>query len=157
MQKRLLTIVCVLLFAIAGFAADKKAPAKKSTGGPDKAYLQKIWDGWAGLDGTKQAGYYAPGPHLFFDLAPLKYGSWDEYQAGVAKILDEYKSGTLIVNDDAQIHTVGDTAWVASTIKSDLMRKNGKREMATFRWTAIFEKHDGKWLIVHEHVSEPMQ
>ena len=37
-----------------------------------------------------------------------------------------------------------------------MMKKTGKREMATFRWTAIFEKHDGKWLIVHEHVSEPM-
>jgi ketosteroid isomerase-like protein len=63
----------------------------------------------------------------------------------------------LTVNDDAEIHTVGDTSWVASTVKSDMMRTNGKREMATFRWTAIFEKQDGKWLIVHEHVSEPMQ
>ena len=156
MQKRLLTIVtCLLILATASFAADKK-PAKKSAGGPDKAYLQKIWDGWAGLDGTKQAQYYAPGPHLFFDLAPLKYSSWDEYQTGVAKILGEYQSGTLTINDDAEIHTVGDTAWVAATVKSDLVKKGGKREMATFRWTAIFEKHDGKWLIVHEHVSEPM-
>ncbi len=69
---------------------------------------------------------------------------------------DEYKSATLTVNDDAEIHTVGDTAWVAATVKADMMKKSGKREMATFRWTAIFEKHDGKWLIVHEHVSEPM-
>ena len=144
------------MLAIASFAADKKPAAKKTTGGPDKAYLQKIWDGWAALDGSKQAEFYATGPHLYFDLAPLKYASWDEYQAGVAKLLDEYKSATLTVNDDAEIHTVGDTAWVASTVKADMMKKTGKREMATFRWTAIFEKHDGKWLIVHEHVSEPM-
>ncbi len=157
MQKRLSTIVtCVLMLAIASFAADKKPAAKKTTGGPDKAYLQKIWDGWAALDGSKQAEFYATGPHLYFDLAPLKYASWDEYQAGVAKLLDEYKSATLTVNDDAEIHTVGDTAWLASTVKADMMKKTGKREMATFRWTAIFEKHDGKWLIVHEHVSEPM-
>jgi len=157
MQKRLSTIVtCVLMLAIASFAADKKPAAKKTTGGPDKAYLQKIWDGWAALDGSKQAEFYATGPHLYFDLAPLKYASWDEYQSGVAKLLDEYKSATLTVNDDAEIHTVGDTAWVASTVKADMMKKTGKREMATFRWTAIFEKHDGKWLIVHEHVSEPM-
>ena len=157
MQKRLSTIVtCVLMLTIASFAADKKPAAKKTTGGPDIAYLQKIWDGWAALDGSKQAEFYATGPHLYFDLAPLKYASWDEYQAGVAKLLDEYKSATLTVNDDAEIHTVGDTAWVASTVKADMMKKTGKREMATFRWTAIFEKHDGKWLIVHEHVSEPM-
>ena len=138
------------------FCRRQETAAKKTTGGPDKAYLQKIWDGWAALDGSKQAEFYATGPHLYFDLAPLKYASWDEYQAGVAKLLDEYKSATLTVNDDAEIHTVGDTAWVASTVKADMMKKTGKREMATFRWTAIFEKHDGKWLIVHEHVSEPM-
>jgi ketosteroid isomerase-like protein len=28
--------------------------------------------------------------------------------------------------------------------------------MGQFRWTAVFEKQDGKWLIVHEHVSQPM-
>jgi ketosteroid isomerase-like protein len=39
-----------------------------------------------------------------------------------------------------------------------MVKKNDKREMATFRWTAVFEKQkDGKWLIVHEHVSEPIQ
>jgi hypothetical protein len=29
--------------------------------------------------------------------------------------------------------------------------------MGTFRWTVIFESEDGKWLIVHEHVSAPIQ
>lgn len=158
MQKRVLTsLTFVLMLAVAAVAADKKPAAKKTSGGPDKAYLQQIWDGWAGLDGTKQAQYYAQGPHLFFDLAPLKYASWDEYQAGVGAILNDIKSATLTVNDDAQIHTVGDTAWVASTVKADMMKKSGKREMATFRWTAVFEKHDGKWLIVHEHVSQPVE
>jgi ketosteroid isomerase-like protein len=28
--------------------------------------------------------------------------------------------------------------------------------MGNFRWTAVFEKQDGKWLIAHEHVSEPL-
>jgi ketosteroid isomerase-like protein len=158
MLKRHLTMITfVLLFSLAAFAADKK-PAAKSGGGPDKTYAQKIWDGWAGLDGTKQAQYYAQGPHTFFDIAPLKYFSWEEYQAGVANVLGEYKSATLTVNDDFQSHNLGNTAWCTATIKADMVKKNDKREMATFRWTAIFEKQkDGKWLIVHEHVSEPMQ
>ena len=159
MQKRLLTVIsCLLIFSLAAFAADKK-PAAKSSGGPDKAYAQKIWDGWAGLDGAKQAQYYAQGPHTFFDIAPLKYTSWEEYQAGVANVLGEYKSATLTINDDFQSHMVGgNTSWCTATVKADMVKKNDKREMATFRWTAVFEKQkDGKWLIVHEHVSEPMQ
>jgi hypothetical protein len=35
--------------------------------------------------------------------------------------------------------------------------KSGKREMSNFRWTFVFGKQDGKWVIVHEHVSSPMQ
>ena len=30
-------------------------------------------------------------------------------------------------------------------------------EMGNFRWTAIFENQDGKWMTVHEHVSAPLQ
>jgi ketosteroid isomerase-like protein len=29
--------------------------------------------------------------------------------------------------------------------------------MAVLRWTLIFEKQAGKWMIVHEHMSEPLQ
>jgi ketosteroid isomerase-like protein len=61
------------------------------------------------------------------------------------------------VNDDAQIHGAGEYAWGTATLKSDMTQKSGKRELATFRWTVVFEKQDGKWLIVHEHVSVPSQ
>jgi hypothetical protein len=29
--------------------------------------------------------------------------------------------------------------------------------MATLRWTVVFQKQDGKWLIVHEHISAPAE
>ena len=29
-------------------------------------------------------------------------------------------------------------------------------EMGNFRWTVVFENEEGKWLIVHEHVSAPL-
>jgi ketosteroid isomerase-like protein len=35
--------------------------------------------------------------------------------------------------------------------------KDGKGLEADTRQTAIWEKRGGKWLIVHEHVSVPMQ
>lgn len=66
--------------------------------------MQKIWDGWATLDPANVAQFYAKGPHVFFDIAPLKYNSWDEYQQGVKNVLAPYKSATVTVNDDAQIH-----------------------------------------------------
>jgi len=81
MTKRFLTVLfCLLALTLASSAQTKKSPMKKSAGpAPDKAYLQKVWDGWSTLDPANVAKFYATGPHVFFDIAPLKYNSWDEY------------------------------------------------------------------------------
>src|SRR5215471_8992952 len=86
MTKRLSTVLLFLLaLALCASAQTKKSAMKKSTAGPapDKAYLQKIWDGWATLDPANTAKFYARGKHVFFDIAPLKYDSWEEYENGV--------------------------------------------------------------------------
>jgi len=38
-----------------------------------------------------------------------------------------------------------------------MTHESGKVEMGNMRWTAILENQAGKWIIVHEHVSVPMQ
>jgi ketosteroid isomerase-like protein len=151
------TVIFVLLLcASASFAQTKKATGKAAGPGPDKALLQKIWDGWATLDPANVAQFYATGPHTFFDIAPLKYGSWEEYQKGVVNVLADFKTAKLTVNDDAVIHPAGEFYWGTATVKEDVTMKSGKREMATFRWTFVFAKQDGKWVLVHEHISEPL-
>ena len=158
-MKRSLTIsLCLLALTLSGFAQAKKSTMKKSAAGPvpDKALMQKIWDGWATLDPANVAKYYASGPHVFFDIAPLKYNSWDEYQAGVKNVLAGYKSAKFTV-DDANVHSHGDLVWGTALVKEEMTTKAGKVEMGTFRWTMIWENQDGKWLIVHEHVSAPLQ
>jgi ketosteroid isomerase-like protein len=154
MKNRIAVLGLVLCLALAGAA--QKAAKSGAAGAVDKAHLQKIWDGWASLDAAGQKQFYAQGPHVFFDISPLKYASWDEYQATVSKELGDYKAAKFTVNDDAQIHKLGDGYWITATVASDMTEKSGKRDMAQFRWTAVFEKQDGKWLIVHEHVSIPM-
>jgi len=74
----------------------------------------------------------------------------------VKNVLAGYKSAACTVNDDAAIHSHGDLVWGTATIKEQMTTKAGKVEMGNFRWTVIWENVDGKWLIVHEHVSEPL-
>ncbi len=161
MKRLLLFSLCLLALTLSGFAQVKKPSMKKmkSAAGaaPDKAYMQKIWDVWATMDPTNVAKFYATGPHTFFDIAPLKYNSWDEYQAGVKGVLAGYKSAKFTVNDDADVHPHSDLVWGTATVKEEMTTKAGKVEMGNFRWTVIWENEDGKWLIVHEHVSAPLQ
>lgn len=158
-MKRFLTVLlCLLALTLSGFAQTKKSPMTKPAGPvPDKAYLQKIWDGWSTLDPANVAKYYATGPHVFFDIAPLKYNSWDEYAKGAQGLVATYKSAKFTLNDDVAIHPHGDLVWATATVAEQMTTKAGKVEMGNFRWTAIFENEDGKWMIVHEHVSEPVQ
>ncbi len=149
-------VICVVCITLLGFAQD--APKKMSSSEmPDKALMQKIWDGWSTLDPANTAQFYARGPHVFFDIAPLKYNSWDEYQEGVKKELAGYKSARFTVNDDAQIHPAGQVVWGTATVKFDMMEKSGKDNQGDMRWTVVWQKQGGKWLVVHEHVSVPMQ
>jgi ketosteroid isomerase-like protein len=156
MLKRFLTVSLCLL-ALAASAQTKKS-AKKAAAGPtpDAALMQKIWDGWATLDPSNTAKYYASGPHVFFDLAPLKYNSWDEYEKGVRNVLAGYKSAKFTV-DSPDVHPQGDLVWATAIIKEEMTQKSGKVDMGNFRWTVIWGNEDGKWLIIHEHVSAPLQ
>jgi ketosteroid isomerase-like protein len=156
MKNSFTLVVCVLALTLSGFA---RPSSSKSTAlpAPDKAALQKIWDGWSTLDPANVAKFYATGPHTFFDIAPLKYGSWGEYETGVKGELADYKSAKFTLNDDVAIHPHGDLVWVTATLKEEMTTKVGKVEMGNFRWTAILENEGGRWLIVHEHVSAPLQ
>ena len=153
----LAVLVCLLALGLCAVAESQKSNLKAGAGpAPDKALLQKVLEAWNSSP-AEAAKYYAAGPGTFFDVTPLKYASWEEYDAGVRKVLVNYQSFKLTLNDDAVVHAHGDCAWATTTLKKDAVLKNGKREMATMRWTVIWERRGGRWLIVHDHTSQPLQ
>ncbi len=151
-----LTVLCAIALPV--LAQDAKPAVRKAppSAAVTPAYLQEIWDGWGTLDAAHQAQYYAQGsPRVFFDIAPLKYNSWSEYQKGVTEELKVYKSAKFTVKD-VTMHPAGPDYWGTALVDSVLTRKDGKDDVMTFRWTFIFSKEHGKWLLVHEHVSAPL-
>src|SRR5271157_2147433 len=109
-----LCLLTLVLPAAAQNTAKPKIPAASPSApaAVDNAYLQSIWDGWTAADLDKQGQFYAHGAgHLFFDVAPLKYTSWDDYKAGVAPSLKDAPKVTYTLNDDIQIHPEGKITW----------------------------------------------
>jgi ketosteroid isomerase-like protein len=144
---------CVVLIAYFVIPWDA-APSSVSV--PDEALLQKIWDGWETLDASHQTQFYAQGPHTFFDEAPLKYESWKQFESGVSKILSLIRSAKFKVQEP-HIHPAGEYVWATALINQDGVLKDGKRDATVLRWTVVFHRENGKWLIVHEHVSRPTE
>jgi ketosteroid isomerase-like protein len=154
-------LVLVLLAGAAGAAAQaekKAAPAKAAKPAQDfPALMKKIAEAWSSTDPSGVAPYYAQEPtRVFYDITPLKYNGWQEYAEGYKKFMADYSSVKFTLGADAQAQQRGNFAWANATWRGDMVRKDGIKETLDGRWTAIFEKRGGKWIIVHDHFSLPL-
>ena len=87
-------VVLLLTLALPAFSRAQGTHGNKAasssaanTQAPSKALMDAIWAAWSTDNPANVAKYYAKGPHVFFDITPLKYNSWAEYQKGVAEVI----------------------------------------------------------------------
>ncbi len=162
MKVRSLLLIASCLLTL-GFAmaqtTQKTAPAKRGAvaAGVDKAMLQKVMDAWVTLDPNNAAKYYDQAPKdVFYDIAPLKYDGWAEYEKGAKALFDTMQSAKGVVNDDVAVHHSGNLAWATATVRLEMTPKSGSPSITDCRWTSIWEHKGDKWLIVHDHFSAPL-
>ena len=125
---------------------------------PSPALMSSILDAWSTGGPAKAAVYYDKFPtDIFFDLAPLQYKGWSEYNAGAPAALGIFDTIKFTLRDDAKVHRVGNTAWATATSSVEGKLKSGNRVSFEGRWTVVWEKKGQQWLIVHEHFSAPWQ
>ena len=159
MKSRIAVLMCALMITSVAFAKEKKAATAKAPAPPEyKAMMQAEYDLWSTMDSTKVSPMFAADADLiFFDIMPLKYNGWSEYQKGVMKVFEPYQSMKCTVNDDVHGGRSGNTAWTAGTVGCHAVKKDGGVEDLTLRTTEVWQKRGAKWLIVHEHASVPMK
>lgn len=89
------------------------------------------------------------GPPLRHVGATAKRQNWvDAFAMYQPPLGYEMRDLTIAVGDDVAFgHSLN---RISGTLK------NGHRSDHWLRWTACFRKIDGKWLIVHDHVSLPV-
>ena len=159
MKRALLALLLLSVCAIAQTTTkkDAKPPAKtEKAAGPSATLFQREWDAWCTLDPANAAKYYDTAPEdVFFDIEPLQYHGWADYDAGVKAVLAGFKSVKAKL-DEVRIHPAGSAYWVTAIVHLDYELKDGTANKADWRWTAIWEKRAGDWKIVHEHVSAPL-
>ncbi|MDI1447800.1 nuclear transport factor 2 family protein [Polyangium sp. 6x1] len=132
---------------------EQSAPEKPTT-----ELMQRTWDAWSTLDPQKTAQFYAKDDGLvFFDFTPLEHRGWTAYEKGVKELLGQFTSLKAKVRDDARIDVQGNHALGATVVHFDITFQDGMTESFDARWTVVWAWRDGQWLIVHEHVSVPIQ
>ena len=146
---RKVALIAVLFINVLAVGQMKTAESEL----PGKPFMEKILAAWSHGGPAEAAVYYDKSPDdVYYDVAPLKYQGFAEYQKGAE---GAFESVILTLGNDPKVHLAGNTAWATSTFFASGKMKNGNGISQQGRWTVIWQKKSGKWLIVHEHVSFP--
>jgi len=149
-----------LLFAVVGamcLLTTTVYTQRRSTADPEiRTRLEQLFASWTDIDAAKAAPFFAKDSDLVFIDVGTEFHGWSDVVAQAPKLFADYRSLKLTLGDDLRTGGGGDTKWATASIRIELTKKDGDVERMGARYTAIFEKREKDWLIVHEHLSVPV-
>jgi ketosteroid isomerase-like protein len=165
---RELTIVAgavAFLGALSGAALAAEAPAPVGAAAPagpsDKAQIQGLEHAFAAAfnakDSRKIMSHYAREGLFVFDVTPPRqYVGWAAYKKDWDDIFAAFPGPLSFSLTDLSVTVSGDVAYGHSIQDSHFTAKDGSKVELVARVTDVYRKIAGKWLIVQEHVSVPV-
>ena len=106
------------------------------------------------LDGI--VSIYAPDLVAFDTVPPLQYVGADTFRNHWAELFAPVPGPVGVEIADLSITAGEDMAFTHSFNRMSATLPTGQQIGNWVRWTACFRKIGGKWLMVHEHVSVPV-
>lgn len=159
MRKFYLFVVSLMVFSsvLHGFAQDKAAKPNN-----DKAAIEALVERYSKAFNAKDVNAimanYAPGDQLFvFDVVPPRqYAGWDAYKKDFEGLFAAFPGPVSDSISDLNVTVVGPVAYSHRIESAEFTGKDGSKLNLVVRVTDVYRKIKGKWLIVQEHVSVPV-
>lgn len=156
MKKALLFLTLAAVVA-AGSLAGLRASAASDDNAQINALYQQFATAFRHKDLSAIMALYVHDTTLFvFDVGtPREHVGWDSYRADWKGFLDSIKGNPKTVSiGELGITISGDVAYTHSI--QSITGNMGNLRALTVRVTDVLRKINGKWLIVQEHVSVPI-
>jgi uncharacterized protein (TIGR02246 family) len=99
---------------------------------------------------------YAPDVFVFDVTPPRQYVGAKAYRQDWTGFMAGFKGPVKFDVSDLSVGVAGTMAWSHSIQHVSGTDPNGKPSDVTVRVTDVYRKIGGRWLIVHEHVSVPV-
>ena len=151
-----------LIAAIAGCAASRprNPVTTEDNRMKDKAEIRALIDGFVKAIRAKDVNgvmsVFAPDV-VSFDLGPpLQHGGGEAFVTRWQELFASYQGPIDYEVHDLSVTAGDDVAFTHSLNRIGGTTGSGKRTDRWLRWTACYRKIDGRWLIVHEQVSVPV-
>ncbi|HLZ85247.1 MAG TPA: nuclear transport factor 2 family protein [Caulobacteraceae bacterium] len=144
-------------------AASPAAPAAaaKPAGPSDRAQIQALEKGlnaaFEAKNPKKVMSYYARQGLFVFDVTPPRqHVGWADYEKDWEDLFAAYPGPATNQITDLSITVVGDVAYGHNVQDGHFTAKDGSKIELVVRVTDVYRKIGGKWFIVQEHVSVPV-
>lgn len=147
---------CAILFALSVMAVG--APARADTGADIRALEDRFVAAFKAKDVDAIMKAYAPGQTLVvFDVVPPRqYVGAAAYRKDWQNFFGSFDGPITVELTDLDIGADRDLAYSHSIQHVAGTDKQGKKLDLTVRVTDVYKKAHGRWLIIHEHVSVPV-
>ena len=150
-----LTATIFILLALN--APSMSAQAKASS---DEAAIKALYSKWNDAFNKKDAdaimSFYAPDVFVYDVIPPRAYPSWDSYKKNWEGLFAQFPGPLTNTVSDLKITVVGPVAYTHFINSGTMTDKDGTQSHVVVRSTDVWRKINGKWLIVEEHNSVPV-
>ena len=159
-MKKLALLLGALVVALVAYGVALRSYAAKKTN--DEAEIRALHQRYSSAFNKKDVATimscYAPGQQLFvFDaIPPREYPSWEAYKKDWEGLFATFPGPLHDEISDLKITIDGNLAFSHHIETGYFTRADGSRMDWVVRVTDAYRKISGKWLIVHEHVSFPV-
>ncbi len=157
-MRKFVFCAAVVLLAACSLGGSLMAESQSKDEQAIRALETKFAMAFAAKDVDAIMKFYAPGNELLvFDLVtPRQYAGWDAYKKDWQDTFALMKDTPEFDTRDLSVTTDGKLAWSHSIQHAKWTGTDGSPFEMTVRVTDCYRKIDGKWLIVLEHVSVPL-
>lgn len=118
--------------------------------------IQGFADAVRARDLERMMSYYAPDVVAFDLMPPLRLIGREEYQRSWEGALSAMEGDILMEATDLDVSASGSVGYAHALSHMTVGTKDGGTMSNWIRWSACFEKRQGKWLVTHEHTSWPI-
>lgn len=158
---RPITLICGTALAIAGLVV-LPAPVHAADTARDKAAIESLEARFSAAFNARDLNaimsVYAPGTGLFvFDVTPPRqHVGWADYKSDWQDLFKAFPGPIHFSITDLSIAVVGPVAYGHSIQRVLFTQANGSKVDNVLRVTDVYRRIHGRWLIVQEHVSVPV-
>lgn len=156
--------IFAVLTALVLSASAQKTKSKTGDGAKssDEAQIRRLEQNFSDAVKAKDvdkimANYQSGAKLVVFDvIPPREYVGWDAYKKDWQGFLGAFDGPVTFDMSGLSVTTDGTMAYSYSFQHLAGKMRDGSASSITVRVTDVYRKSGGKWLIVHEHISVPV-